>query len=91
MWDKSLEFAKSLHDFVTQDKSISTQKKNIIKSVLSATTKKNFIASLEDLVSNTESIDCIEETAKIVHLMPTDNVPYFLTLVRFHYAIIDKQ
>ena len=91
MWDKSLEFAKSLHDFVTQDKSISTQKKNIIKSVLSATTKKNFIASLEDLVSNTESIGCIEETAKIVHLMPTDNVPYFLTLVRLHYAIVEKQ
>ena len=91
LWDKSLEFAKSLHDFVTQDKSISTQKKNIIKSVLSATTKRNFIASLEDLVSNTERVDCIEETAKIVHLMPTDNVPYFLTLVRFHYAIIDKK
>lgn len=91
MWDKSLEFAKALHDFVTQDKSISTQKKNIIKSVLSTTTKKNFIASLEDLVSNTDSIGCIEETAKIVHLMPTDNVPYFLTLVRLHYAIIEKQ
>lgn len=91
MWDKSLEFAKSLHDFVAKDKSISTQKKNIIKSVLSATTKKNFIASLEDLVSNTENIGCIEETAKTVHLMPTDNVPYFLTLVRLHYAIIEKQ
>jgi len=91
MWDKSLEFAKTLHDFVAQDKSISTQKKNIIKSVLSATTKKNFISSLEDLVSNAESIGCIEDIAKVVHLMPTDNVPYFLTLVRFHYAIIEKQ
>ena len=91
MWDKSLEFAKTLHDFVAQDKSISTQKKNIIKSVLSATTKKNFISSLEDLVSNAESIGCIEDIAKVVHLMPTDNVPYFLTLVRFQYAIIEKQ
>lgn len=91
LWTKSMEFAKALQAFVKRDKSISTQKKNIIKSVLSATTKKSFISSLEEFISNSEDTDCVVEIAKIVHLMPSDNVPYFLTLVRFHYAVIEKQ
>lgn len=90
MWDKSHSFAKALHDVVTQDKSISTQRKNIVKSVLSSTTKKNFMSSLENLVPISDSIGCIEEIAGIVNLMPSDNVPYFLTLVRLHYAFIEK-
>ena len=90
MWDKSHSFAKALHDIVTQDKSISTQRKNIVKSVLSSTTKKNFMSSLENLVPISDSIGCIEEIAGIVNLMPSDNVPYFLTLVRLHYAFIEK-
>jgi hypothetical protein len=28
--------------------------------------------------------------AKLIHMMPKDNVPYFLTLIRFHFAIISK-
>lgn len=90
LWDKSHEFAKVLYDFVKKDKSISTQKKNITNSILSATSKKVFISSLGDLASGTNDVESIEEIAKIVHLMPSDNVPYFLTLIRFHYAIINK-
>lgn len=91
MWDKSYDFAKSLFDVVAQDKSISTQRKNIVKFVLSSTTKKSFMSSLEDLVPISEDTACIKETAGIVNLMPSDNVPYFLTLVRFHYAVIEKE
>lgn len=28
----------------------------------------------------------MKEMASIVNTMPSDNVPYFLTLIRFHYA-----
>ena len=91
LWDKSHDFAKALFDVVAQDKSISTQRKNVVKFVLSSTTKKNFMSSLENLVPISENIACIKETAGIVNLMPSDNVPYFLTLVRFHYAVIEKE
>ncbi len=90
LWTKSIEFASALHKFVKQDKTISTQGKNAVNAVLSATTKKNFISSLGDLIPNAEDVTCFEETAKIVHLMPSDNVPYFLTLIRFQYAMVNK-
>ena len=90
LWTKSMEFASALQKFVKQDKSISTQGKNAVNAVLSATTKKNFISSLGDLIPDVKDVTCFEETAKIVHLMPSDNVPYFLTLIRFQYAIISK-
>ncbi len=90
LWTKSMEFASALQKFVKQDKSISTQRKNAVNAVLSATTKKNFISSLGDLIPDAEDVNCFEETAKIVHLMPSDNVSYFLALVRFQYAIINK-
>jgi len=90
LWAKSIEFASALQEFVKQDKSISTQGKNAVKAVLSATTKKNFISSLGDLIPDAVDVKCFEETAKIIHLMPSDNVPYFLTLIRFQYAIISK-
>ena len=90
LWAKSIEFASALQEFVKQDKSISTQGRNAVKAVLSATTKKNFISSLGDLIPDAVDVKCFEETAKIIHLMPSDNVPYFLTLIRFQYAIISK-
>lgn len=91
LWAKSIEFASALQEFVKQNKSISTQGKNAVKAVLSATTKKNFISSLGDLIPDAVDVKCFEETAKIIHLMPSDNVPYFLTLIRFQYAIISKE
>jgi len=91
LWTKSIEFANALQKFVNQDKSIKRQGTNAVNAVLSATTKKNFISSLGDLIPNAEDVKCFEETAKIIHLMPSDNVPYFLTLIRFQYAIINKK
>lgn len=90
LWTKSKEFASALHSFIKQDKSIRKQRGNAVDNVLSATTKKNFISSLKNLIPDVEDVSCFEEIAKIVHLMPSDNVAYFLTLIRFHYAIINK-
>ncbi|MBR6597627.1 MAG: hypothetical protein IKK68_06750 [Paludibacteraceae bacterium] len=91
LWDMSHEFAKALQTYVKKDKNLSTKRSNWVKDILSATSKKAFISSLSEIASDIESFDIIEKNAKEVNAMPTDNVPYFLTLIRFHYAGLDNK
>jgi len=91
LWDKSQEFAKALQTYVKKDKQNSTKRENLVKNILSATTKKSFIAALSEIAEDVEAFDKIEENAKTVNVMPTDNVPYYLTLIRFHYAGLENK
>lgn len=90
LWAKSLEFAKVLQDFVIKDKTISTKRKNIVESVLTATSRDKFISSLKELLPN-DDVACINDIAKIVLSMPDNDLKLFLTLIGFHYAVLDKQ
>ncbi len=91
LWDKSQEFAKALQTYVKKDKQNSTKRENLVKNILSATSKKSFIAALSEIAEDVEAFDKIEENAKTVNVMPTDNVPYYLTLIRFHYAGLENK
>ena len=86
LWTKSMEFAKALQSFVNKDKNLSTKRRNQVKDILSSTSKKSFLLALSEIAPDIESFNTIEENAKVIHMMPTDNVPYFLALIRFHYA-----
>lgn len=86
LWEKSQELAKLLNDAsVDNDKAISTKRKNLVENVLSATSKKQFIASATEIVTFVTDIELFKGFVKEVNSMPTDNVPYFLTLLRFQY------
>lgn len=91
LWDKSQEFAQALHTFVKKDKSRSTKRENLVENIISSTSKKAFMNSLAEIIEDVESPSQIEENAKIIHMMPTDNVPYYLTLIRFHYAALNNK
>lgn len=91
LWAKSLDFAKALQVYVNSDKKLSTKKSNLVKNILESTSKKSFLSALSEIVSDIESFSEIEDNAKIVHMMPNDNVPYYLTLIRFHYAGLDNK
>ena len=86
LWNKSIEFAKTLQAYVNKDKKLSTKRGNLVKNILASSSKKTVLSALSEIASDVESFSKIEENAKIIHLMPTDNVPYYLTLIRFHYA-----
>ena len=86
LWTKSMEFAKALQSYVNKDKNLSTKRRNQVKDILSSTSKKIFLLALSEIAPDIESFNTIEDNARIVHMMPTDNVPYFLALIRFHYA-----
>lgn len=91
LWAKAQEFARELQRFVKEDKPKSTKRKNQVDSVLESINKKQFFVSITEIVKEAENSGKIEDVAKVIHLMPNDNVPYFLTLIRFHYAAMDNK
>ncbi len=91
LWDKSQEFAKVLHNYTAQGKNGKTTNSRQIDTVLAATNKKSFIEALTTIASESNDVNSIVEMAQIVNLMPTDNVPYLLTLIRFHYATLQSK
>ncbi len=58
-------------------------KSNNVKIVLSAVNKKQFIDKLTTVVDDVSNQTDYLEIAKQINSMPSDNVPYFLTLIRF--------
>lgn len=89
LWEKSQELAKLLNEASSdKDKSISTKRKNLVETVLNATNKKKFIAAATEVVSFIDKKDEFKGIVKEIHGMPTDNVPYFLTLLRFQYKTL---
>ncbi len=93
LWENAQQFASALHQYALSSDKGKKDKANQVKSVLSAARKKQFIDSLtviaEDAANETDKTS-YAEMGRLVHLMPEDNVPYFLTLVRFQFAIIHK-
>lgn len=92
LWDKSNEFAVILHNYLTNNpKSISTERKNRVDSLLNSRTKKMFIDSATTLMDDSSIVGPLSELVKLVHMMPNDNVPYFITLIKFNKIVLDNQ
>lgn len=87
LWDLSLQLAKLLnansHD---GEKSISTKRKNLVERVLEACSKKQFVSAVAELAPCVEDKVGLRSIVKEVNEMPNDNVPYFLTLMKFQYV-----
>lgn len=91
LWDKSQSLAQLLHEALcNKTKSLSTKPKNIVDNVLSAVNKKQFIANATELLPLVSDCNTFEELVKDIHQMPNDNVPYFLTLLRFHFNLTEQ-
>ena len=89
LWEKSQELAELLNEASSdKDKSISTKRKNLVETLLNATNKKQFVASAAEVVPFIGKIDEFKGIVKEIHGMPSDNVPYFLTLLRFQYKTL---
>jgi len=90
LWEKAQEFAQELYTYTQGAQQAKKDRTNQINSVLASTKKQVFIENLVEIISKVENGNKITEIASIVNTMPSDNVPYFLTLIRFHYAAISK-
>lgn len=89
LWEKSLELAELLNEASSdEDKSISTKRKNLVEAMLKATNKKLFVEAATEIVRYISKRDEFTDVVKEIHSMPADNVPYFLTLLRFQYETL---
>lgn len=61
--------------------------------VLQAGNRRNFIIALTTVVENApaNTLDQFKGLAQRVDTMPPNNFPYFLTFVRFCYALADRR
>ena len=91
LWDKSERFAKLLHDYAMSDVRAKTVNSRKVDSILKTTNRRNFIEALTEIIQDIEHTDELKEIAKTIDSMPAYNIPYFLTLIRFNYAIINNK
>lgn len=91
LWEKSQKLASLLKEAsCDKEKSVSTKRGNMVNTVLESVNKKQFVTSVTEIMSFLTDDDkrVMTEIVKDVHVMPSDNVPYFLTLVRFQYKTL---
>jgi hypothetical protein len=91
LWEKAQQIATTLYTYSLRDKNAKKVKSQEVTNLLSSVNKRQFIESLTEIVKDSPEVDQLAEIAEIVHTMPIDNVPYFLTLIRFQYAIVNKK
>ncbi len=90
LWDTAQQIAAILNQYASSGEKGKTTKSNNIKTVLSAVNKKQFIDNLTTVVEDASNKEDYLEMAKLINAMPTDNVPYLLTLIRFQFAVINN-
>lgn len=91
LWEKSQELAKLLNKAsVDKGDETSTKYKNIVDNLIGAPNKKVFLNTASELLPNIETPETFINIVKEVHFMPTDNVPYFIALVKFQYSSINN-
>ena len=90
LWDNAQEIATLLNNYAQTSEKGKKDKSNKVKFVLEAVSKKQFIDHLTTIVEDSADKTDYAAKAKLVNSMPPDNVPYFLTLIRFQYATLNK-
>jgi len=91
LWEMAQQIAATLNNYSMSDKNARKVKSQEVVNLLASVNKKQFIESLTEIVKDSPDTGRLAEMASLVHNMPIDNVPYFLTLIRFQYAVVNKK
>ncbi len=91
LWDKAHQIATTLNSYSMSDTNAKKVKSQEVANLLASVNKKQFIEGLTLIVKADQNTDQLSEIGALVHTMPIDNVPYFLTLIRFQYAVVNKK
>lgn len=91
LWEKAQKIATTLNTYSLSDKNAKKVRSQEVTNLLASVNKKQLIESLIEIVKGSPETDQLAEIAEIIHTMPVDNVPYFLTLIRFQYAVVNKK
>ncbi len=91
LWEKAQQIAITLNSYSMSDTNAKKVKSQEVANLLASVNKKQFIEALTTIVKGTSDTEHLIEVAELIHTMPIDNVPYFLTLIRFKYAVVNKK
>jgi hypothetical protein len=91
LWEKAQHIAQILSSYSSSDTNAKKVKSQEVTNLLASVNKKQFIEGLTTIVKGSLDINSLSEIAELVNVMPIDNVPYFLTLIRFQYAVVNKK
>lgn len=90
LWDISRDIAQLLLDYETGAGKARKDRTNDVKQLLDSGSTKQFLQNMIPILEKSTNVSDLEELGKTVHLMPKDNFPYFNTLIRFQYALLNK-
>ena len=91
LWEQAQDIATTLNSYSLSDTNAKKVKSQEVANLLAAVNKKQFIEALTPIVKGDPNTDKLAKIAELIHSMPIDNVPYFLTLIRFQYAVVNKK
>lgn len=90
LWELSHDFAETLLKYEAGAGKAKKDRTNRVKQLLESPTPKIFFSNLIPIIEEEEEIAVYEQYSKIIHEMPKDNFPYFNTLIRLQYALLNK-
>ncbi|MEL7586935.1 MAG: hypothetical protein AAGU19_09490 [Prolixibacteraceae bacterium] len=91
LWEHAQQIAKTLNSYSISETNARKVKSQEVANLLASVNKKQFIDGLTAIVKGSQSVEQLAKIAELINVMPIDNVPYFLTLIRFQYAIENKK
>lgn len=91
LWEQTQQIALTLSEYSKSDIKARTKKSQEVDTLLTAVNKKQFIEGLTTIVNGSQNAEELRKIAESINKMPVDNVPYFLTLIRFQYAVKSKE
>ncbi len=96
--EESLEYTKEiaivLYNYRSGDKKGSTKRSNLLKTeLLAAKSKKQFLEALTEVVKDVDSsaIETLRLFRDKIHLMNTEDFGYLVTLLKFDYALVERE
>lgn len=91
LWELSQNAAKLLLKYEAGAGKAKKDRTNKVNTLLESTGSKQFLQNMIPLIEEfSEEKQAFEELGKIIHTMPKDNFPYFNTLIRFQYALLNN-
>jgi len=94
LWNQSQQIAKLLWAYEAEAEKLRTNRTNNVKQLLDSTSAKVFLQNLipivEDEVKAGKDVILYNELGKMINSLPSYNFPYFNTLIKFQYALINK-
>jgi len=91
LWEHAQQIAKTLNSYSISETNARKVKSQEVANLLASVNKKQFIDGLTAIVKGSQNVEQLAKIAELINVMPIDNVPYFLTLIRFQYAVENKK